>query len=104
MDGESVKGRERTQCEAVAQKRLHFVNQLNFQLCAWKSQQEQSQATVRERVGGEGEEGSIKVNAGTNKGNDTIIQDQQQWKDNDTGHGTHSQVPQQQQQQQRNRF
>lgn len=102
MDGESVKGRERTQCEAVAQKRLHFVNQLNFQLCAWKSQQEQSQATVRERVGGE--EGSIKVNAGTNKGNDTITQDQQQWKDNDTGHGTHSQVPQQQQQQQRNRF
>lgn len=98
MDGESVKGRESTQCEAVAQKRLHFVNQLNFQLCAWKSQQEQSQASVKESEGGEGEEseeGSIKVNAGTNKGNDTITQDQQQWKDNDTGHGTHSKVPQQ---------
>lgn len=36
MDGESVKRRKRAQsaqCEAVAQKRLHFVNQLNFQLC-----------------------------------------------------------------------
>lgn len=52
MDGESVKGRKRAhiaQCEAVAQKRLHFVNQLNFQLCAWKSQQEQSHDRERER-------------------------------------------------------
>jgi len=50
-------------------ERLHFVNQLNFQLCVRSKQQQQQQQQQWE------EEGNIKVNAGSNKGNDTITPD-----------------------------